>query len=85
MEEETYWLVTVPVHDHEPYNTKSHGKFERKFCSLDDAEVFFDKAWEAWNKSDMGATRDYDFVEENSGISGFVNGKPKLFECRRVK
>jgi len=82
--DEIYWLVTVPVHDHEPYNTKSNGKFDKKFDDLREAEAFFDEAWTAFRKSDIGATRDYDFVEEHSGISGFVNGKPKLFECRRI-
>ena len=77
--EEKYWLVTVPFYNYDPFNTHGMERIENNFNSSEEAEKFFQESEEAFT------SRSHWFVEEYSGCSGFVNGKPKMFECRRIK
>lgn len=79
MKEEIYWLVTVHFYNYDPCNTHGMDRIEMKLSSFEEAEKFFDEAERA------SVSRSYEFVEEYSGCSGFVDGKPKMFECRRIK
>jgi len=88
MKEEIYWFIEISIWDHDQITDKVKHSFKTK----EDAEAFFEKAFTIfdedamdWQKKTDAKSNNYDFIFEHFDISGFMKGKPKMFECRRIK
>ena len=88
MKEEIHWFIEIRVWDHD----QSTDSVKRSFKSKDDADAFFERAFKIfdkdkkdWQHKTNAKTNNYGFTQEYFGVSGFMNGEPKMFECRRIK
>jgi hypothetical protein len=88
VEEETYWFIEIPVWDHD----QSTDRVKRSFEAKEDAESFYERAFNIfdkdkkdWQNKTNAKTNNYGFTQAYFGVSGFMNGEPRMFECRRIK
>lgn len=90
-----YYIVFIPVHDHETNPQYRIGNYiEIKKSTIEEAMIVFEDANNAYNYylnhsytkgREKAIVQCYKIAEKYSGISGFINGKPSIYECKMLK